>query len=186
MPIVKQTASGGGPVIAIPAELAPLWRGVLAPLEVTPPPSWSWGDACDFLCDYDRICEPDLYTSPTDYGGLGFIQVGDGQALALDCEILTEAVLRDDGCFIVRNPVDELPTERILAAASGQGFRPVGELSLQDGRLFIFDSAFEGYANPEAIEADDGVVVIAPGPGRYQVLLSSPEGRDVIQLRRQR
>jgi len=184
MPIRTQTASGGGTLIAIPAELAALWRGTLAPEGVKPPPGWSWGKACDFLCDYDRICDWALFSERTEYGAIAFIAVGGRQALALDAEIGTAWVALPDGGALVRNPVDERPPEELVRAAQASGFRPQGELELVEGRLFVFDSAFAGAADPEAITAHDGVVVAQPGPGRYQVGLASPGGCDVIRFTR--
>ncbi|HEX3345284.1 MAG TPA: hypothetical protein VHS09_11960, partial [Polyangiaceae bacterium] len=59
-------------------------------------------------------------------------------------------------------------------------------LTLRDGRIFLFDSAIEGAADPAAIPVDDTSVLLArPGPGTYAIWTATDEAQnDDIKLTR--
>ncbi|MEQ1505012.1 MAG: hypothetical protein ABMB14_22455, partial [Myxococcota bacterium] len=82
------TCSGGGPVIAVPAEVAAAWRGTLPPIGAPVPKGWSWGNSGGPVCDYDRACDVD-YVRVGGYGGFALLDVGGARALALDAELVT-------------------------------------------------------------------------------------------------
>ncbi len=176
------TVSGGGPILVVPAETAASWLGTRPPPGADVPPGWNWGDAGGVECDYDRACSPrDFESSP--YGGFGWVEVDGKPALILDGEILTVWLAEPDGGTLVRCSSDE--GSRDPASVTDWNLFPAAELTLADGRLFMFDSAFAGAADPAAISAHDGVGVIELAPGRYSLTCASnPDETDFIRFRR--
>lgn len=178
------TISGGGPVIALPAETAAAWRGTNPPIGAQVPPGWTWGGLGGVECDYDRACAPQDST-PTPYGGFGWIEVGGKPALIFDAEILTVWVSEPGGGTLVRSSIEEANSSpESVPDADWKPF-PIATLELDDGRLFMFDSAFPGAATPEAISAHDGVGVIPLGPGRFTIACATNSDEvDFIRFRR--
>ena len=166
--------SEGGPVLVIAAELAATWRGTLPPVGAVVPEGWTWGKAGGPECDYDRACAAKPFI-PTGFGGFRSVPVGDGQALCLDSEIATEWFADGDGGCLVRKGYDE-STPDPAAVTTWQPFPGVPTLTLGDGRLFLFDSAYEGDADPARIRATAGVGVIQLAPGAYTVECGEDEG----------
>jgi hypothetical protein len=176
------TSSGGGPIIVLPAETASQWRGTLPPLSAVVPDGWSWGKSGGPVCDYDRACDQPQGFHRTEQGGFGWLDVGGKPALVLDGEIHTVFVQSSTGGFIVRNPAS---SESEVEVADTREWRPgpIAELALEDGRLFMFDSAFQGHSDPLQIAAHDGVGVIQLLPGGvYQVHTATVDGEDYLRL----
>ncbi len=164
---IPETCSGGGPVLAIPAEHAAGWSGT------------DGGD-------YDRACSSQDYRS-LDYGAVGWVQVGEGRALALDMELVTGFLATDSGGVILRN-YEECPLSCEAAGAMVSGatnWESWGApMTLTDGRLFLFDSAYPGAADPAAIEADEGVAIAQLGPGTYAIDTALADGVELIRFTR--
>ena len=185
---LQSTCSGGGPVLGIPAELAAAWRGTDPPVGAVVPPGWTWGQAGGPLCDYDRACDHIEDRVGTPFGGFGSVPVGDGIALVFECELATYWLPTPDGGVVLRNveceTVDEARAlvEQVPAAA----WRPwPRRITLREGRLLLFDSAFAGAADPAAIEASDGVAIAEPGPGTYAIATATDASeQDFVRLTR--
>jgi len=184
---LQETCSGGGPVIAIPAELAATWRGTLPPKDADVPEGWVWGDG-GVTCDYDRACEHVNDKIATEYGAVGWLPVGEGRALVLDLELITAVMPITDGLLIIRNYEGEPTLEsagKLLEAVLEDAWKEFPQtITLPSGRLFLFDSAFEGAENPAHIIADEGVAIAETGAGEYRVEVAVREGLDFIRLRR--
>lgn len=175
------TCSGGGPIVVIPAELAEHWRGTRPPAGAVVPEGWRWGKSGGPVCDYDRACDPPTLTR-TSYGGFGWVDVNGVPVLVLDAEIQTDFVADAEGGILVRNSVG-----KGAEGFEGIEWQEVGPASfdLKDGRLFMFDSASPGAADPEAIDADDGVGVIDLGKGRWKVSFGTNAKKiDFVRFRR--
>ncbi|WP_186319393.1 Imm21 family immunity protein [Streptomyces sp. SAJ15] len=162
------TATNGGPIIVVPAETAEHWRGTLPPVGARVPEGWTWGTPGGPECDYDRACYPPV-SEWTPIGGFGWVDVQGRPTLVLDGEQPTWFAADAEGGLLVRDAGDESGDG--LENVPADGWRSIGEdvVSLTDGRLYMFDSAFPGAADPERIRADDGVGVIELGPGRWRV-----------------
>lgn len=168
---IECVVSGGGPIIAIPSELAQRWRGTLPPLGVTVPPGWTWGQG-GILCDYDRACDDLHDVIEVGDSSAWTVPIADGRALVLDGETSTAAVPWEDGVVLVRAPPFETEEEarEVLASITPQIWRASPHrLTLREGRLFVFDSAWEGASTSSAIGAEGGVLDIRIEPGRYGV-----------------
>lgn len=166
----------------IPAELAAHWRGTSPPLGATVPPGWQWGSPNGPTCDYDRACKP-THAESTGFGGFGSVSVGDGQAIVLDAEVVTEWFADGDGGCLIRKAYDESTPDP--AVAPWKPFPGITTLTLTDGRLFFFDSAFVGDADPDQITAHDGVGVIQLAPGTYAIECAEDDGEnDYVRFRR--
>jgi hypothetical protein len=185
------TCSGGGPVIIVPAELAASWRGTLAPIGVEVPPGWTWGSG-DIDCDYDRACEVEGLNdwAMTGYGGVGWLDVADGAAVILDAELMTAWLADPAGGYVIRNytddPIDEAAGRRHVEAAEAVGWRELSlEWRIRSGKLYLFDSAFAGAADPGEIQAFDGVAIGELAPGTYRVAVATTADEvDVIRIAR--
>lgn len=167
--------------MVVPAELAAGWRGTSPPRDAPVPPGWTWGMAGGPVCDYDRACDPPQ-PHGTPYGGFAWVAVGDGRALILDAELATVFHADADGGVIARGGSGAIP-----AAPGAVAWRPLepAALTLTDGRLFMFDAAFPGAADPTAIAAHDGVGVIALGAGAYLVeVATTADETDLVRFRR--
>lgn len=164
---LQETCSEGGPVLAIPAELAAQWGG-------------------SNNGDYERACQPDALTS-LDYGAIGRVSVGSGWALALDMELMTAFLPTPEGGVILRNYEDDPLAEETARTiiASVETWTPWGEpLPLEDGRLFVFDSAAPGAAELEDIEAEEEAFAAALGAGRYALHTAVADGIELIRFTR--
>jgi hypothetical protein len=94
--------SNGGPILAIPCELAVHWRGTSPPMGVEVPAGWTWGDG-GVVCDYDRACD-DMEDSVLvgDSASTWSVPVAGGRALVMDGEMSTAAVAWEDGLVLLR------------------------------------------------------------------------------------
>ncbi|NXY96496.1 hypothetical protein HYE82_19295 [Streptomyces sp. BR123] len=176
------TDSGGGPIVVIPAELAEHWRGTLPPVGAEVPEGWSWGTPGGPECDYDRACDPSV-SEATPFGGFGWVEVQGQPVLVLDSEIHTwfEADEADSGGgILVRSSADGADEDP--GSVPVQSWHTVGSdvISLSDGRLYMFDSAYNGAADPEQIQAFDGVAVIELGAGHWRVDFAT--NRDAVDF----
>jgi hypothetical protein len=174
---LPRTCSGGGPIILLPAEVAAAWRGTSPPVGATVPPGWTWGKSGGPVCDYDRACDPPERQG-TEYGGLAWLDVADGRALVLDGELETYWIANGEGGVVARGGDAADVRGRVPAS----GWTPFGSITLRDGRVFLFDSAYAGAADPREVEADDGVAVGTPGPGTYDVAYASVASEDFIRF----
>jgi hypothetical protein len=175
------TCSGGGPVIAVPAEAAAAWRGTLAPIGAVVPAGWQWGKSGGPLCDYDRACDAAYHR--TRYGGWAWLEVGGRPALVLDAELVTVFLADGAGGYLIRGETEGPAADPATVPEDAWG--DALEITLRDGRLFLFDSAFAGNEDPEAILAHDGVGVAALGAGAWVVSFASNDaGADFVRFRR--
>lgn len=181
------TISGGGPIVVIPAELAAQWRGVLAPVGAVVPPGWTWGDAGGPECDYDRACDPPVKTV-TGYAGFGWVAVGDQSVLILDAEIPTFFEATATGGYLVRHGAHPDEADADPTHVPEEAWHQLGDveaITLVDGRLFMFDAAGTGAADPAEAHANDGVGVITLGPGRYRIeVATTPQEMDFVRFTR--
>lgn len=164
-------SSGGGPLLAIDGALAAAWRGVRPPVGARVPEGWSWGDG-GIRCDYDRACDDmDDVVTTGDLVHTWSVPVADGRALVLDGETATTAMPWDGGVLLARNVPVALGADDLAAMAraipSDAWAVSSHVIPIASGRLFVFDSAATGDADPEAMDAD-GVVVVETAPGRYR------------------
>ena len=164
---LQEICSNGGPILVVPAELASAW----------------YGTETD---DYDRACNPRDHTN-LEYGAIGAVLIEGMSVIVLDFELITSFIPTADGGVILRNyedsPFNIEATEAFISATND--WTDWGEpLNLQDGRLFLFDSAFSGAQDPNYIEADEGVIVASLGAGRYTVSFAVTEGVELIRLTR--
>ena len=167
------------------AESAAHWFGTRPPPGAVVPPGWTWGTSGGPVCDYDRACDV-TPLERTEYGGFGWIEVHGKPALVLDAEITTAFVKESDGGYIVRNSIGEEASE-LASAVDDAKWHTFGHATIElgDGRLFMFDSASPGGAEPDDIDADDGVGVIELGSGKWNVTFAtSKQGVDFIRFRR--
>lgn len=169
---LQSTCSGGGPVIGIPAELAASWRGTLPPVGTVVPKGWEWGNPGGPMCDYDRACDHIENRVETPYGGFGSVPVDGGLAFIFECELVTYWVPTDEGGVVFRygeiaSIADGL--RMVAAVPADRWVRWPGQLTLTDGRIFFWDSAMEGAADPSKIPGDNKAAVGSPGPGTYAV-----------------
>lgn len=112
--------------------------------------------------------------------------MGGRPGLVLDAEITTIFVKEGDGGYIVRNSVGEDASE-LPADVDDARWHVFGHATIElvDGRLFMFDSAYPGAADPAAIDANDGVGVIELGAGTWAVSFATSDGGvDFVRFRR--
>ncbi len=184
------TCSGGGPVILLPIELVAEWRGTEPPVGATVPDGWQWGSG-GIECDYDRACSSKslLDHDTTPYGGVGWLRVGAGAALIFDCELSTSWLADAAGGFVIRNGgrnLTEQDARLIVKQTEGAAWRELTvDFKLAGGAVAMFDSAFAGEADPEAIATSDGVAIGQIAPGSYRVAVATTVDEvDVIRLQR--
>jgi Immunity protein 21 len=173
----KITCSGGGPIIALPAEVAHLWRGTLPPIGVEVPEDWEWGNG-DIICDYDRACNEveDRVSFGDDF--FGWLSIRDGKALSFSVPQEITFIPEARGGVIIGNFPDLDTLEELLKTVPSTAWELYPQIiNLKDGRLFIFDSAYEGYKNPEEITAFDNVVVAQLSPGTYRIFHHNTENK---------
>jgi len=180
---MKFVASDGGPLIALPAEVAKAWRGTDAPIGAKVPAGWEWsGDDDDPIrTDYDRACGQLRGFHESSYGGVGLIRVGDGDALVFRGPTDTTFVALPDGGAFLRNVAFASPAAAKRAALAAPRWKKTRvELDLVDGRLHLIDAAwpFAGRPRPAMLNAK-------LGPGRYRVHACdyTPDGVGDFELR---
>jgi hypothetical protein len=169
--------TNGGPLIGLPAEIVDMWRGTDPPLGAVVPEGSTWGDGV-VVCDYDRACDP-----PADAVTVGdshstwLVAVGARLALVLDGEVATTAIAAPGGIVLLRDAsVDTVEDAEALLASVGEPAWHASPLSisLDDGRLSIFDAAYPGV---DRGHADGGVLEAALLPGTYHLSFASPRDR---------
>jgi Immunity protein 21 len=167
--IAQTTCSGGGPVIALPAEIAHLWRGTLSPVDAEVPEDWTWGDG-DIICDYDLACDEAKDRVSFGYDVFGWLPVGESRALVFTAEQEITFIPEKAGGVISGNFDDLKSLESLIKTVQPGDWKLYSQtINLNDGRLFLFDSACKGEQEPEEIEADDDVVVAQLSPGTYKI-----------------
>jgi hypothetical protein len=129
---------------------------------------WTWGDAGGPECDYDRACDPPIFEG-TPFGGFGWVDVQGQPVLILDGATVASFEADNEGGILMRDPIDEAEDDSKTISASSWHSVGVDVITLTDGRLYMFDSAYAGAGDPEQIEAGDGVGVIELGPGHWRV-----------------
>jgi len=141
------------------------------------PPGWTWGQG-GVVCDYDRACDNmDDAVTVGDFVRSWTVPVAHGRALVLEGELSTSAVPFEDGIFLLRDaPIQtEAQAREILSAVDPSAWiASPHALDLREGRLFVFDSAWEGAPTADQIEAEGGVLDIQLKPGRYGVSYAAP------------
>ena len=166
---LKETRTNGGPLLVVTAEGAATWGGT-------------------DNGDYDRACSPSDYRNLDD-GAIGGVTIGDGWGLALDMELITTFLPTPEGGVILRNYEDRPITHEAAGddVSDDHEWSPWGSAwTLQDGRIFLFDSAFPGAASADAIEADDAVLVAQLAPRTYGIDTTvTEEGVELLRLRLQ-
>jgi hypothetical protein len=164
------TCSGGGPLIALPSEIAADWRGTLPPIGANVPDGWRWGSSPYIECDYDRACGNIEKIGRFGYDYFGVIPVKEAQAIIFSCEQVISFKENDEGGILIGNFHEYEKLDEFLGTIDDSKWELYNQpLELKEGKLFIFDSAFEGYADAEQIRAFDHVVVGNPGAGKYNV-----------------
>ncbi len=168
--------SDGGPILAISNELAAHWRGTSPPVGTEVPSGWTWGNG-GIMCDYDRACEMDATVSVGEFHYSWSVAVADGHGLLLDGETSTTAVYWEDGVVLLRDaPITtEAQALEILSALEPTAWHALPyEIELGQGRLFVFDSAYEGALTAAQVDASGGILDVPLEPGMYRVLQAAP------------
>jgi hypothetical protein len=182
---LPSTSSGGGPVILLPAEVASEWRGTQPPRGAKVPKGWRWGKSGGPVCDYDRACEGGEGKLSTARGGIGWLDVGNSRGIVLDAELVSVWLPTTDGGIVVRGPdIDGSDPKAVATLVPETGWKTLGTLELEDGRLFLFDSAACGAADPREIAADDGVAVAELGKGEYELTWVTQKYDDFVRFAR--
>ncbi len=164
------TCSGGGPLIALPSEIAADWRGTLPPIGANVPDGWRWGDSPYIECDYDRACGNIEKIGRFGYDYFGVLSVNNSKSFVFTCEQVISFKENEQGGILIGNFHQYDALDQFLATVDDNSWTLYTDTcELKEGKLYIFDSAFEGYANAEEIRAYDHVVVGNPGPGKYNV-----------------
>jgi len=164
------TCSGGGPLIALASEIAADWRGTLPPIGALVPDGWQWGNSPYIECDYDRACGNIERIGRFGYDYFGVLSVNSSNAFVFTCEQVISFKENELGGILIGNFHDYDAIDQFLTTVDDAAWTLYsGTCELKDGKLYIFDSAYEGYANAEEIKAYDHVVVGNPGTGKYNV-----------------
>jgi hypothetical protein len=179
--MMKSVASNGGPLIALPAEVAKLWRGTDAPPGVPVPKGWEWsGDDDDPIrTDYDRAIGKLRAFHESSYGGGGLLKVGETDALVFARSTDTTFLPLADGGVFLRNMSFSSPAVARMAVSLAPKWKKTRvELTLKDGRLIVLDAACSYRDRPAALTAK-------LRPGRYRMLACDwmPEGSNDHEIR---
>lgn len=185
---MKYVSSSGGPLIAVPAEWAKSWCGTEASPGTRVPEGWEWSGNDDdpVRTDYDRACGRLRARHVSSYGGVGLVRVGEGDALVFQAPTDTTFVeLPDGGAFLRNVAFASARVARAAVDAAPKWKKTRAEISLKDGRLFVFDSA---YPYPGAVETTLGRPDILSAKlerGRYRVFACDyhPPGAGDHELR---
>lgn len=135
----KWVATGGGPLILVPVEVAHLWRGIdgIGPSSEV----WeNWGENKFSGTDYGRACGVDDY--------LGVLACGPSECLILGDEPMQTTFLpAKDVSLIVRCMWAESEDDVIRVIQSvpeGVWEATLHRLNVGEGQLLFFDSAYSG------------------------------------------
>jgi hypothetical protein len=146
---INWVCSAGGPLILVPAEIAPHWRGV----EGWSPPEDGRDLAGESSSDYARACDIDDY--------LGMLEVGPGRALILGDEPMQTAFIPSpEGGIAVRwmYAEDEDGVWRAVGAVPESVWEPTPHrIEVAQEGILVFDSAYPGDALPAS--SGDGATV---------------------------
>ncbi|WP_165225406.1 Imm21 family immunity protein [Aquisphaera insulae] len=157
----------GGPLVVIPAEIAPRWRGGV--------------DGTQSLEDLDRWWQSldpwhgDCGRAWSIKGPVGTLAVGTGRALVLRrASRPTTFVPHVEGGILVRGiyAEDEATLRRALLTMPASSWKPTPHrLTVSDGGLVVFDSALPGDGVPASIgeQATIPCLRLDIPPGIYQV-----------------
>jgi hypothetical protein len=171
------TVTSGGPVVAIPAEVAGRW-GQGSPL-----------GKLGSHTDYDRACEPEVLI-PTAYRGVGWVEVVGARALVFDLDCYTHFLRLAPGFGVLyRTEAEQITEAEVLVAL--ERVRPDSwrqlpvPFVLADGHFFAFDSAFAGATSLQGFDPGAFAMECVLESGTYDVSFSEVDGSDVIRLVRQ-
>lgn len=172
------TVGSGGPLVAVPAEAAAAWgndaaRGVYGA-----------------HLDYDRACAPND-PIPTEYRGLGWVEVDGLVALVLELDCYTQYLrLGPEQGVLYRagaEEVTEWEVHAVLARVEPTEWRHLPHpFRLPTGRFFAFDASFAGAETLEAFPRGSFAIEGELAPGDYEVYVATVDGIDLIQLVGQR
>lgn len=144
-PLREWVGWDGGPLIAIPAEIARHWRGIDPPPDASVPEGWIWGQPGGPSCDYDRACGVGEYS--------GVLDVGPGQAFILaDGTMMTAFLpLPDGGMFVSWGHADSVrEAQRAVSDVPDGLWQPTGEeWRMVGGPILVFTAAALGDSIPE-------------------------------------
>lgn len=176
---IRWVASGGGPLIVVPVEVARHWRGDEAIWPLTGGLGMIW-EAVRNDSDYGRACRVDGY--------LGVLDVGPGSCLILGDDPMQTTYLRtNDGGLIVRWSFAECEEDVVTAARSvpeDTWEKTTHRIEIADGGLLIFDSAYPGDDLPTS--DGDGANVpwlkFALPKGGYEIDTCDHEPDDLTHL----
>ena len=97
------TCSGGGPLIALPSEIAADWRGTLPPIGANVPDGWRWGDSPYIECDYDRAFGNIEKIGRFGYDYFGVLGVNNSRAFVFTCEQVISFKENENGGMLIGN-----------------------------------------------------------------------------------
>jgi hypothetical protein len=159
--------NSGGPILVIPAELAPEWRGVEPPPDAFVPEGWSWGLPGGPVCDYDRACRV--------RGLIGTIRVGRGRGLVLGDEPLATACLETSAGFLLIRWMCAEDEESVLSVPDlvhESMWRPArSRFRVGTKGILLINSADRGDNLSECFVSDRDVswLAVAIPPGSYRI-----------------
>jgi hypothetical protein len=157
--------SDGGPLIAIPKENAKAWFGTDPSPDMRVPDGWEWsGDDDDPVrTDYDRACGKLRAYHESNYGGVGLLKVGDGDALVFDAPTDTTFVTLKGGGAFLRNVAFRSPKQARTSLLEATKWKKTRiEIALTSGRMVLFDAAYPYKKAPAKLN-------IAISKGRYRI-----------------
>ena len=168
---MKYVASNGGPLVAVPAEWARFWCGTEPSPGTQVPDGWEWGNADDPIrTDYDRACGRLRALHVSSYGGVGLLGVGEGDALVFQAPTDTTFVeLPDGGAFLRNVRFASTRAARAAVDAAPKWKKTRAEISLEDGRLFLFDAAYRYPGGRRSAGARPDILRAKLKQGRYRV-----------------
>ena len=148
-------SSGGGPIIAIPVEVASTWTG-------------SDGG------DYARACEQGEGTVvAAGWVETSSLEHGDRRVLVMDGETDTTFLKNKKGGVFIRGGENEMSIREARAAVKkvspADWQRHAFDLELTKGQLILFDAGEPGSADLGSMDLEFGVLVAKPGKGTFRV-----------------
>lgn len=159
-------SSYGGPVVVLPAEVAPHWLGL--------------SDDTFYKLFLDRCSK----VRRTEYGGFATMELAGSLALIFDGEIHTSWLQEPEGGTFIREGCTHTPAaaRALVASVSADAWKRFATLDLTDGRLIALDSALAA-GDLGAADASNGIIEARLAPGRYLVELAALGGTDFARLR---
>lgn len=159
-------SSNGGPVVAVPAEVAAHWLGL--------------GDDA-FHAEY--LARSSKMRS-TEYGGFFTMKLAGSTVLLFNGETHTSWLQEPGGGTFVREgcPHTAAKARKLVASVPEKAWKRFTMLTLKEGRLVVLDSALPA-GDLSAIDTSNGVVRAKLEPGAYQVDIAALGGIDLARLR---